>query len=127
MKKENGKITIASFFALALLGYIAYSAFILISNKVKSDITQKEILESIHKIRATDSLPSKATQMIISALEAKGYTLDNSDKQSIEVFVDKQKKVLELYYSYSYEMDFLLFKHVKLIEVESSSSTERLN
>lgn len=127
MKNENGKITFTSLVAFALLAYLGYCAFVLISSKVKSDTTQKEIMESILKFRVDESLTSKATAKIISILQNKGFTLDNDDLKSIEVYHDRQKRVIELYYSYSYEMDFLLFQHVSFVEVEDSHSSERWN
>ncbi len=127
MKNETGKITIASVLAVIIISYVGYCAFILISNKVKSDSTQKEVVEAILRLKADETITAKATERIISTLEAKGYTLDSEDKRSIEVFHDKQRRIIEFYYSYQYEMDFLLFKYIKYINVEDSRSTERWN
>jgi hypothetical protein len=127
MKMQNGKTTIASFFALIIIGFLVFAAFILISSKIKSDTTQKEITESILRLRATDDLPPKAINKIITTLESKGYILENDDRRAIEVYLDRQKRTVEIYYSYSYEMNFILFKHLKFIEVEESRSTDKFN
>lgn len=127
MKNEKGKMTIASLFAFALIAYVGYCAFILISNKVKSDGTQREVMEKILKLRPDENMAARATKIIISTVEAGGYDLENEDIRAIEVFLDRQKRVVEVYYTYSYEMDFLLFKHVNFIEVEDSRSVDRWN
>ncbi len=127
MKNENGKITFASLVGFVVLAYVVFCAFILISSKIKSDTTQKEILDTILKIRVDESISSKATAKIISILQEKGYSMDSNDKQSIEVYHDKQKKSIDIYYSYSYEMDFLLFKHENFVEVEESQTSDRWN
>ncbi len=127
MKNENGKTTIFSLIAFVMLAYVVFCAFILISSKIRSDSTQKQIIESILKGKVNESTPAKAGEIIIQTLESKNYILDSDDKRAIEVYVDKQKKTIEIYYSYSYEMDFLLFKHVNFVEVEDSRSTDRWN
>lgn len=127
MKNESGKTTILSLFAFIIIGYIVYCGFILISSKVKSDNAQKDIIDSIMRLRVNDDLPAKATSIIVKKLEGSSYIFDNDDRRSIEVYIDKQKRTIDIYFSYSYEMDFLLFKQVKLVEVEESSSSDRWN
>jgi hypothetical protein len=116
---QKGKIT---FFTLILLIILIYGAFVAIkllgANFQESQI-KKEVYDTIGIMRGSDFTPERGAEAIRKVLRKNDNVIfDENEEDAIEINLDK--RVLSYYFRFQIEIDLLLFKQMRLVEIEDA-------
>lgn len=116
---QKGKLT---FFSLILLIILIYGGFVAIkilgANFQESQI-KKEVYDTIGIMRGSDFTTEMGEEAIKKILGKNDNVIfDENDEGSIEINLDKRE--LFYYFRFEIEIDLLLFKQIKEVEIEDS-------
>jgi len=118
MNSMKGKSTITNFILLIL---VAFGVFALVkhlgANFTASSIA-KTIKDRIGVERGADFTPEKGEQFIREILAQNDVIFDERDEDGVEVYIDTERQVIEYYFRYEMEVNFLIFTQRRVFEVE---------
>ena len=113
---QRGKVGFSGLLIILILVYGGYVAVVYISSGITESQIAKEIKDEIGFLRGGDFTPEKGKNAIIEILKKNKVIFEQEDEDAIEVVLSQ--KEIEYYFTYQLEMNFLLFKKIKVVETE---------
>jgi len=113
---EKGKITIGGLIMLLVVIYGAYAAFIYLGSKIEKSQIANEVMDTIGLFRGADFTPEKGREAIKEILFKHDVIFTEDHEGLVEVQINNQ--MIEYYFTYEIEMDFLFFKKKMIVETE---------
>jgi len=118
MNLMRGKSTI---FNLILLLLVAYGGFALVKHLgagFEARSIAAAVKDRISLERGQDFTPAKGEELIRQILERRGVIVDDNDDGDVEMTIDSKRQVIEYYFRYGMDVDFLFFTQRRIFEVE---------
>ncbi len=113
---EKGKITIGGLIFLLLFIYGTYASFIYLGAKIEKSQIANEVKDTIGLHRGGDFTAAKAKEAIQEILYKRDIIFTEKHESLVDVQINRQ--MIEYYYTFEIEMDFLFFKKRMVVENE---------
>jgi hypothetical protein len=112
MNRQNGKMTVMSLIVFCVLVLGGVMAFKYIVNGIDNKQIKKEIFDEMGVFRGLQLTDAKIREIV-------GQALNKRSLQPLEVYTEFKSNG-KIYFSYKYEVtiNYILFKHVEIVEVE---------
>ncbi|MEI6614684.1 MAG: hypothetical protein WCL37_07285 [Chrysiogenales bacterium] len=109
---QKGKITFLSVIVFCILAMAALMAFKYVVNAIDKKQIKKEIFDTMGVLRGSQLTEAKIREIV-------GQVLKKRSLQPLEVFSEfKSNGEIYFYYKYEVSINYLLFKHNEIVDVE---------
>jgi hypothetical protein len=116
---QSGKTTILSLIALLLIVYGSFVAIKLIGSSFSDKQIEKEVIEMLGVTRGSHFTPEIGVESIIKILKKNQVIFDEKDEETVSVNVNHKKGTIEFYYRYEVEINLILFKKRRVVEIRN--------
>ena len=118
---NKGKLTFTGMVMIFLVIYGAFSAFQIINANLTEGEVAKKVKDRLGRERRFSLTDSEAEDFIYEILSAqKGIIFGESEEDTITATIDHDKKVIEYYFEFGLESNFIFFKKMKRVMVDDS-------
>jgi hypothetical protein len=122
MNRQSGKMTFLSLIALLLIVYGGFVAIKLIGSSFSDKQIEKEIIEMLGATRGSHFTAEMGEEAIIKILKKNRVIFDEKDEEAVNVHINHKKGTIEFYYRYELEINLILFKKHRVVEVRNDVS-----
>ena len=119
---QRGRITFLSFLAILIIVYGGFVAIKMLGSSFADKQIEKEVIESLGATRGSHFTDEMGVELIIKILQKNNVIFDKEDKDVISVTVNDKKGTIEFYYRYKVEINLILFKKQRVVEVRNEVS-----
>ena len=116
---QTGKVTFLSFIALLLIIYGGFVAIKLLGSSFADKQIEQEVIESLGATRGSHFTEEMGVELIVKILQKNKVIFDKEDKDAISVSLNHKKGTIEFYYRYRVEINLILFKKERIVEVRN--------
>jgi hypothetical protein len=116
---QSGKVTILSFIAILLIGYGGFVAIKLIGSSFSDKQIEKEVIEMLGTTRGSHFTSEMGVEAIIKILKKNRVIFDEKDEDIVSVNLNHKKGTIEFYYRYEVEINLILFKKRRVVEIRN--------
>ena len=116
---QSGKTTFLSIIALLLIVYGSFVAIKLIGSSFSDKQIEKEVIEMLGATRGSHFTPEIGVESIIKILKKNQVIFDEKDEETVSVNVNHKKGTIEFYYRYEVEINLILFKKRRVVEIRN--------
>jgi hypothetical protein len=113
---QKGKITIGGLIILLVIIYGAYAAFVFLGARVEKSQIANEVKDTMGMHRGGDFNAQKGEQVIRDILYKHDIIFTEEHESQVSVQINRQ--MIEYFYTFEIEMDFLFFKRIMEVENE---------
>ncbi|MCK4836303.1 MAG: hypothetical protein KAT17_06685 [Candidatus Aminicenantes bacterium] len=119
---QKGKITFLSFIAIFIIVYGGFVAIKLLGAGFADKQIEQEVIESLGATRGSHFTAEMGEELIRKILQKKNVIFDKDDEDVVNVNLNHKKGTIEFYYRYEVEVDLILFKKRRVVEVRNEVS-----
>lgn len=123
MNSIRGKSTVTNLILLILVVFGVYALVKHLGANFTASQIAKNVKDRIGVERGADFTPEKGEQFIREILAQADVIFDERDEDGVEVFIDTERQVIEYYFRYEMDVNFLIFTQRRVFEVEDEMSS----
>jgi hypothetical protein len=117
--RQRGKVTFFSLILIIMLIYGIFVAIKLLGANFQESQIKKEVYDTIGVMRGSDFTTDMGAEAIRKILRKNDNIIfDENEEDAIEINLDKS--VIAYYFRFQIEIDLLLFKQLRLVEIEDT-------